>query len=313
MTAIEVLLVSLCLKERRKAILRAIESVVSQEGVTATPVIVVNGDRFDPNLFAELQQRTDVRILYQREASIFLARRLARENATAPFFAMLDDDDEILPGGLRTRLEALMAHDVDVVVSNGYLADDSEDRLTLHDIESIRRNPLSRLMERNWLATACGLFRSSSITPDYFDPTLRSNDMTYLAFRLGLERKILFIDSPTYRKRYSPDSISLTAAWNLPAAETLQKMLVFEMPPMIRHKLRCKLSSTLHVLSAHFMEQGAVRLAWRSHVQCLMQPSGVLRYGLFTRRLLAASIRRFIRWPNHSSDAASESIRIDHP
>jgi hypothetical protein len=238
---------------------------------------------------------------------------LARENATAPFFAMLDDDDEILPGGLRMRLESLMAHNVDVVVSNGYIVNDSRDRLTLDDIESIRRNPLSQLMERNWLATASGLFRSSSITPDYFDPTLRSNDMTYLAFRLGLERKILFIDSPTYRKRYSPDSISLTAAWNLPAAETLQKMLEFEMPAMIRHKLRCKLSVTLHVLSGHYIQQGAVRLAWRPHVQSLLQPSGMLRYGLFTRKLIAASIRRCLRWPSHSAEPVSETIRIDHP
>ena len=119
LVAIEVLIVSLCLAERRTAILRALETIVSQEGVKATPVIVVNGKRYDPALFEELKARSDLRVIYQEEPSIFLARRLAREKLEAPFFAMLDDDDELLPGALKARLEPLLKDpSLDVVVGN---------------------------------------------------------------------------------------------------------------------------------------------------------------------------------------------------
>ena len=100
----------------------------------------------------------------------------------------------------------------------------------LGDIDGIRRDPLLSLMRSNWLATASALFRTQSVPADFFDVTIRSNDMTFLAFRLALEKTVTFIDAPTYRKTYSPDSISLTEEWALPALATLEKMLTFSMP-----------------------------------------------------------------------------------
>ena len=65
---IEVLIVSLCLAQRRPTLLRAIDGIVRQEGVRAGVVIVVNGERFDPALFEEVRQRPGVRVVYQKEA-----------------------------------------------------------------------------------------------------------------------------------------------------------------------------------------------------------------------------------------------------
>jgi hypothetical protein len=284
---IDVLIVSLCKAERRNSILRALESVVSQEGVSATPVIVVNGDRFDPVLFEQLKARRDIRVLYQPEPSIFLARRLARERCRTPFFAMLDDDDELLPGALRTRLRPLLDDPaLDVVVTNGYLINGTREGFMLDSVESIQNDPPGALMSGNWLATASGLFRASSITPEYFDPTLQSNDMTFLAFQIGLKKSIRFLDVPTYRKQYSADSISLTVEWSLPASNTLERMLQFDMPADVRRKLRRKLGHHLHDLSTYYLGEGNMAAAWRCHLASLKQPDGVHHYALYTRKLI---------------------------
>lgn len=290
---VEVLIVSLCLAQRREALLRAIETVVGQEGVAATPVVVVNGFRFDPQLFAELRRRPDVRVLYQEKASIFLARRLARENVTAPFFAMLDDDDELLPNALRLRVDALRRDPTaDVVVTNGYFVAETGERLILNDIQGLRRDPLDRLLRQNWLATASGLFRTESVTADFFDVTLKTNDMTYLALRLGLQKRILFLDAPTYRKSQSPDSISLSLAWSLPAADTLRKMLKFRMPARIRYKLRRKYAWAMHTRSDYHLRNGRLGQAWWCHIRSLLHPSAMLDFGLYSRKLIARSVAK---------------------
>jgi hypothetical protein len=290
---VQVLMVSLCLAQRRRSLLHAIDGIVNQEGVRATAVVVVNGERFDPRLFEELERRRGVRVVYQKEASIFLARRRARECVETPYFAMLDDDDELLPGALRARLQPLLDDaTVDVVVSNGYLADEGEESLILADVAGIGQDPLGRLMEANWLPTAAGLYRSSAVTPDYFDVTLRSIDMTYLAFRLALDKRLVFLGQPTFRKRYSADSISSTDAWMLPAADTLRKMLTFPMPASVRRKLRRKYGAALHAASDHFLRHGSPGKAWSCHLRSLMQPSGLARYGLYTRRLLIPAVWR---------------------
>ena len=85
----------------------------------ARVTIVVNGERFDRDLFAALKRQRGVRVLYQTKPSIFLARRYAREEVRAPFFGFLDDDDQLLPGALATRVRALVTDlKADVVVTN---------------------------------------------------------------------------------------------------------------------------------------------------------------------------------------------------
>jgi hypothetical protein len=150
----------------------------------------------------------------------------------------------------------------------------------------IRCDPLASLMQGNWLATASALFRTASVPPEFFDVTIRSIDMTYLAFRLALERRVVFSDVPTYRKTYSPDSISLTDDWALPALATLEKILTFSMPEAIRRRLRRKCTATAHQIADIYRRRGQTGLAWRYHLRSLAEPWGLLNYALYTRRLL---------------------------
>ena len=94
------------------------------------------------------------------------------------------------------------------------------------------------------------------------------------------------LDQPTFRKRYSADSISLTDAWALPAVDTLRRMLTFPMPRAVRRKLRGKYGAALHAVSDHFLRHESPGKAWSYHLRSLMQPSGLARYGMYTRRLV---------------------------
>ena len=291
---VDVLIVSLCAAERAVAIRRAIDTALSQQDVRTRVTVIVNGQRFDRELFEALRRERGVRVLYQTEPSIFLARRYAREEVRAPFFAFLDDDDQLLPGALAARVRALVSDaEADVVVTDGFLSEGMSESLMLGDVAAIRRDPLHSLLGRNWLATASALFRTESIPADYFDVTIRSNDMTYLAFRLALEKRITFLGVPTYRKTYSPDSISLTPSWALPSLDTLDKMLTFPMPASVRRGMRRKCAAAAHDISNIYRERGEAAAAWRYHLRSLMEPGGLLRYALYTRYLFG--IRRGMR------------------
>ncbi|HEX6138752.1 MAG TPA: glycosyltransferase family A protein [Casimicrobiaceae bacterium] len=284
---VDVLIVTLCAPERAASIRRAVDTTLAQEGVRARLVVVVNGGRYDRALYAALTGLAGVDVHYQKEPSIFAARRRAREVVTAPYFGFLDDDDHLLPGALRARVQALATDPAAVaVVSNGCLADGGVEAPVLRDIARIERDPLQSLMQGNWLATASALFRTAAVPPDFFDAAIRSNDMTYVAFRVALAGRVLFLDAPTYRKTYSPDSISLTEEWALPALDTLDRMLAFDMPRAVRRSLRRKWARAAHEISNIYRRRGEAGPAWRFHMRSMREPRGMLAYALYTRRLL---------------------------
>ena len=284
---VDVLIVTLCAPERAASIRRAVAAAQDQAGVDVRVVIVVNGRRYDRATYDELRTARGVDVVYQEEPSIFLARRRAREHVTAPYFGFIDDDDVYLPGALATRTEALLRDaTADAVVTNGLLATDGVDAPMLVELDVIRADPLVAMLRDNWLATASAQFRTASITPDFFDVTLRTNDMTYLGVRLALERKVAFVDAPTYRKFYSADSISLTDDWVLPSLDTLEKLDALPLPARARVELRRKIARTAHEISNLYRRRGERGAAWRYHLRSLASPWGLVRYALHTRHLV---------------------------
>src|SRR5438094_105821 len=107
--------------ERASALIRAIESVVSQQGALGIPLVVVNGPFASAELRERLARRRDIRVITREEAGLPLALKTGRAAVDTSYFAVLDDDDELLPGALITRLQALDEAAADVVVTSGYL------------------------------------------------------------------------------------------------------------------------------------------------------------------------------------------------
>jgi glycosyltransferase involved in cell wall biosynthesis len=265
---------------------RAISSVILQEGVVVDVIVIVNGTRFDHNCYEELKARPELTVVYQEEGSLPLALRLGRSLVTAPAFAFLDDDDEYLPGTLRNRVQPLLVDKtIDYVVSNGYRCIGGQDRPHLTDLSSIRRDALEALSTQNWLASCGGLFRSSSVHIDYFDGKTAYFEWTFLAYKLASTLKMAFVEAHTFRIHDSPASLSKSDVYKETEIQVLAKILVLDLPSVVKQSVRAKAGWAYHSLSGHYLQKGRVGLAWRHHLTSLLFPGG-WHYVAYTRKLL---------------------------
>src|SRR5437762_3009697 len=91
-----------------------------------------------------------IRVVTLEEAGLPLALKTGRATVDTPHFAVLDDDDELLPGALGTRLQALdEALEADVVVTNGYLQRFNRRDLNIADFGQVQADPLRALLRQN--------------------------------------------------------------------------------------------------------------------------------------------------------------------
>jgi glycosyltransferase involved in cell wall biosynthesis len=287
---IDVIIPTLCDAKRGPLLLRAIDSVVAQEGVAATPVVVVNGARFDPAVLARLKALTDIRLIQIPEPSLFRARRVAFETVRSACFATLDDDDIFLPGALAKRLAALRADpSADWVVGNGVYVWPDREVPYIPDLDATRRDPFGTLLDHCWLCSAGNLFRTAAFTGDMFD-TVRSMDITYIALRLLAEgKKPVFLEEPTFRYFFYPDSTSKQDSYNLPAAEAIRLMMDLPVPGWVRRGLARKFRRAMHDTAVHYYRRGEKRPAWKAHLRSLAGLPELFLYAAFTRKLVVGA------------------------
>jgi glycosyltransferase involved in cell wall biosynthesis len=288
---VAVIIPTTCEKKRWKALERAMDGVLAQEGVEARLIVVVNGTRYDPEAFEQLRAREGERltVLYRAQGSAPLAQLAGREIVDTPFFAFLDDDDEYLPGALATRIAPLLADPgLDFVVTNGVRDTGAGDGPTVPETSAIQADPLLALARRNWIASCGGLFRTSSIGPGYFTDPAPYMEWTFLAFRLLVQHRMRFLDVPTYRLHDSPGSLSKSSAYLHSEAEVLDRVLALPLPAAVRRVVRRKLGNALHAAAELHLRDGQRQRAWDAHLASLRQPGG-WRYLLYSRKLAFAA------------------------
>lgn len=282
-SAVSVIIATLCEARRRTSLHRAIASVLAQEGVAVEILLIVNGNRYDPALLAELEARGDLRVHYRSEPGLPAALRFGRSLVKTEYFSFLDDDDEYLPGALSSRLGPMRDQsDIDVVVGNGLRGPDGCDpsgRETADD-------PLRELLVNNWLASCGALYRSASVDVGYFDDIPAYAEWTFLAYKLVLSRRVAFLDSLGHLIHDTERSTSKSAAYVVGQVAALERILELELPRDIRRELRIKYGAALHDTASHYAQVADVGNAWRAHLKSLAQPKG-LRYVLYTRKLFA--------------------------
>lgn len=289
---VSIIMPTMARRERAASLARAIHTVVSQEGAHGIPLVVVNGDAA-PEVLEPLRRRADIRLVVRDEANLPQALRAGRALVDTPYFAVLDDDDELLPGALRTRLDALaQAPGADVVVTNGFLAGAGRRVLNVDDFQRICADPLRMLLERHWLPPCAGLFRTRAVTLDFFEEIPRYREWTYLALRLALALRICFAEQPTFVYRTdTPDSLSKSRAYCLAGPAAIRRMLELQLPDDVRATLRVRLAGDLHSASTRELDDGNFRAAWRWHLKSLAEPSG-WRYLPYARNLLLGPLTR---------------------
>ena len=279
---------------RQASLLNAIHSAGAQSGASTKILVVVNGQRFDPVLFAVLRSRQDIKVAVLPVGDLPGALFAGRQLVDTEFFCFLDDDDEILPNGLATRLRALTeCPDVAFVATNGYYRSKGEDQVRMSDADMVSADPLLAMTDKCWLASCGGLYRTSLVDVRAFADVPRFLEWTYLGLKLGSTRRMLFLDEPTFRINDSEDSLSKSVDYRAGSVTALKAALDLSLPRRITRRLRTRLSAAHHVLAGDYLCVNKLRLAWAHHLASLAQPGGV-KYLLFSRRLIPF-------WPRSSS------------
>jgi glycosyltransferase involved in cell wall biosynthesis len=278
--------------DRGELLGRALASVCSQQGVRAIPIIVVNGPAADAALLADLARSRDVQLVRLEAADLPAALRAGRNLVRSPYFAELDDDDEFLPGALAARVEGMEAHpEVDVVVTRGYVDRGGRRELNIGDLEGFQADPLRSLLDHNWLAPCAGLFRTATVGTEYFADIPPYLEWTYLGLRFALERRILFLNRPTWVYRAdTPQSLSKRPGYVLQQSASLDRLLALPLPKDVRRAFAQRRGIALHAAAGLELHAGRARAAWRWHLRSLAAAGG-WRYALYTRRLVYALLR----------------------
>ena len=284
--------------ERRAPLLRrALASIVDGQDGLARPIVVVNGTRVDRDLRAELAARSDLTFLYRAEQGLAGALRAGRALVDTPFFATLDDDDELLTGAIAARLEPLLEDPaIDLVVTNGYLDEGGKETLQYPELARFAEDPVRNVLALDdcWLQSVNAMYRSSRVTgadmrdmPDFLE-------WTWLALKLAPSRNICFLDRPTYRlNRREGDSLSLSTRYMHGVPDAIRAILKLDLPPEVRRILRRRLSSALHNSSEVARKAGEPGRAWRNHLASLLVGDG-WRWLSYSRRLLRPNSVRHV-------------------
>ena len=111
--------------ERKALLPRALDSVYKQT-IPAREVIVVDDGSRDATAAMIGERYPDVKYIYQSRGGVSRARNVGLEKATGEWLALLDSDDEWLPGKLAAQCQALsrsrefkLCHTNEIWIRNG--------------------------------------------------------------------------------------------------------------------------------------------------------------------------------------------------
>jgi glycosyltransferase involved in cell wall biosynthesis len=291
---VTVIIPTTCFFERKISLLNAIRSAQEAAPGAVTVLVAVNGGCFDPGLVEYLKSRTDLKFIRFAEGSLAKTISLARPLIRTEYFCFLDDDDELLPGSLVWRLATLQNNPAkDIVLSNGFVRKNGEDSTYLHHLAHVAHDPLRSFFKENWLPSCGGLFRSSTIGPEYFQDYHPYAEWSWLAFRLAMDKKqFCVLNEPTFRVHAdTPSSLSKSPEYRNAYISLYQRMLDLTPPRHIRKILRRRLSQTHHDVSSLLLAEGKISNSVRHHLLSLRHPSG-WRFLPYTRHIIVAALRK---------------------
>ena len=278
--------------DRRSSLLRAIQSILDQDSVDVVPIVVLNGERYDADLFDLLKVRRDIRFFYLDQPSLPAAINFGRRQVETSFFGFVDDDDLYQPWAVAERLDAFkMTPEADAVVSWGFReVSGGQARVPSKEIWN-RSDSLRALVKGCWLASCSGLFKTATISEHYFDPGLRHLEWTSVAIRIALDRSIVFLDSerPHFLIGDSPESLSKSSQYLLGMERSLDLLLKLPLPPSVRRGFVGKKMSLRHDIADYYRIEGDLGNAWKHHIRTFYHLKG-LRYLPSTVHLLRATL-----------------------
>jgi len=284
--SVTVIMPTLAQARRARVLEAAVSSVLSQPGVLAVPLVVVNGSYADPSLITRLERTPGVRLIHRQQAHQGDALAAGRAAVDTPWFTELDDDDVLLPGALALRLQHVSTlQGAAVLVSNGWVQRGESRRLAIPDVDRVAANPLAAMADGTWLLPGAGLFRTEAVDTELLTNLPRYLEWTCLALRLAHRGDIHFLDQPTFvHHEGRADGLwgSPECVLGLPAG--LRRVIDRDVVESLRPEFIRRLASACNTAANLELARGRWRQAWRWHLQCL--GSGGWEYLPYTRKLL---------------------------
>jgi glycosyltransferase involved in cell wall biosynthesis len=289
--AVSVIVPTMALPVRAGLIRRALESVLSQQGVRPVPIVVVNGGGFDPALVVELERDPRLRVFRRSEAGLPEALAAGLAATDTEWVSALDDDDRLLPGALARRVAELAGDaGLDVVVTGGLRSRDGVEVLHDVDAEAVARDPVRAFFDRQWLLPGSWLARTSAVKPWLFDGMARHLECAFLALRFGTQCRMRYLPEPTvvwYTD--SPESASRSPAYRAGQYDAVRALRRLPLPPDARRRLADHARVAAHQATGAALRRGELREAWRMHFLTLRTRGG-WRHLPYARHLLAATL-----------------------
>lgn len=283
---ITIFIPTLATPARAPYLLTAAETVCSQSGVDVRLLVIANGPDCDPQALATLEHDLHAQVIRRSTRGMPAALLAGRQAVQTPFFAELDDDDELLPGTLAQRL-AEMRRDpgLSAVVSNSVLRNPDHDVDSIVDIASVRRDPLRSLLVRNWHVPGSALFRSAAVPAEWFVAVPGGLEWTYLGLLLASHGRIGFLpERGVVHYEHRPFSTYDSRGGRMDRLPALKSLLSLELPRDVKRRIRMRIGAAHHDLSNLHLDEGDRRGAWRQHLHSLAYPGG-WRYLSHTRHL----------------------------
>jgi glycosyltransferase involved in cell wall biosynthesis len=228
-----------------------------------------------------------VQVLRLPKADLPTALCRGRQAVDSKYFLVLDDDDYLLPGALKTRLDLLVENpQYDAVITNGVVLEDGIERPFAADMLEFSSDSLAALGRRNWLSPGSALIRADRVPADVFIGIPQYLEWTYIAIRLATRGRLLFSNAATFvYNADAPDKVSRSDAYLFGQPSALDRLLSLELPDPLRHKLERDRAMAFHGIANRQLQHREFRRAWRAHVSSLFGRGG-LQFLPFTRKLL---------------------------
>ncbi|MDA5193886.1 glycosyltransferase family 2 protein [Govanella unica] len=273
---------------RAKLLWRAIESVRLQKGTRVHIIVVVNGPWADDKLLESLRAQPDIEVIRLAEGHVAQARLAGRRHVITPYFAFLDDDDELLPDMVGTGAGLLADNPaLDVVVFNGR-ADGPNGTEQVY-FEDFLRFPVDferAQVEGNLIASCGAVYRTATVGVSFFEHLPRTMEMTVLGHRLAVECQVKRLDEMGFWVHtHEMDRLSATGLYKQGTVEVLNAMAMRTGRRDIIRLLARRKGAAYHDLSTLALQAGNWGEALKFHIRSLFCPSG-WRYALFTRHFL---------------------------
>lgn len=248
--------------------------------------MVVNGHRYDPNLVARLERTPGLCCHRIDSPGVSNARLEGRRLVETPYFAFLDDDDELLPDALRLRLAVFAETGADVVVTNGYKDAGGSRQYLFQMFDQYPDNPAQALLEENWLDGPGGLYRTDSVETELFKNLPNYLEWTLLGYLLCKHHRVSRINVPTFIRHIgASNQVSQSYEYYKRVPIVLQMMENMNIHPELHGRLRRKQAAALHEISVRALEQGDKAAAWKYHLHSLAIGDG-LKYLPYTRHIV---------------------------